>query len=49
MQFDDVSLKRLTVTPLKRAKPNRFTASTIQRLNAFAWTRGGELPQCEHD
>jgi hypothetical protein len=36
MQFDDVSLKRLTVTPLKRAKPNRFTASTIQRLNAFA-------------
>jgi hypothetical protein len=36
MQFDDVSLKHLGVTPLKRAKPNRFNASTLQRLNAFA-------------
>jgi len=36
MRSDDVSLKRLSVTPLKRAKPNRFNGSTLQRLNAFA-------------
>ena len=36
MLSDDVSLKRLSVTPLKRAKPNRFNSSTLQRLNAFA-------------
>ncbi len=36
MRFDDVSLKRLSVPPLKRAKSNRFNASTLQRLNAFA-------------
>jgi len=36
MRSDDVSLKHLSVTPLKRAKPNRFNASTLQRLNAFA-------------
>src|SRR5262249_39496016 len=36
MQFDDVSLKRLSIAPLKRAKPNRLNASTLQRLNAFA-------------
>ena len=36
MQFDDVSLKRFSITPLKRAKPSRFNASTLQRLNAFA-------------
>jgi hypothetical protein len=36
MQQDDRSLKRLTVTPLKRAKPSRFNASTLRRFNAFA-------------
>jgi hypothetical protein len=36
MRSDDVSLKRLSVTPLRRAKSNRFNASTLQRLNAFA-------------
>jgi hypothetical protein len=36
MQQDDRSLKRLTVTPLKRAKPGRFNASTLRRFNAFA-------------
>src|SRR5258708_33968574 len=36
MRSDDVSLKRLSVTPLKRAKPNRFNGSTLQRLNGFA-------------
>jgi Tfp pilus assembly protein PilV len=44
MRFDDVSLKRLSVTPLKRAKPGRGNASTLQlrklsratRFNGFA-------------
>jgi hypothetical protein len=36
MLCDDVSLKRLGVTPLKRLKPNRFNASTLQRVNGFA-------------
>jgi hypothetical protein len=36
MQQDDRSLKRLTVTPLKGAKPSRFNASTLRRFNAFA-------------
>jgi len=36
MQFDDVSPRRLSVTPLKRAKLHRFTASTLPCLNAFA-------------
>ena len=36
MQRDDRSLKRLTVTPLKRAKPSRFNASKLRRFNAFA-------------
>jgi hypothetical protein len=36
MQQDDRSLKRLTVIPLKRAKPSRFNASTLRRFNAFA-------------
>jgi len=36
MQQDDRSLKRLPVTPLKRAKPSRFNASTLRRFNAFA-------------
>jgi Tfp pilus assembly protein PilV len=36
MLCDDVSLKRLSVTPLKRAKPGRFNASRPQRFNAFA-------------
>ena len=36
MQQDDRSLKRLPVTPLKRAKPSRFNASRLRRFNAFA-------------
>jgi len=44
MRFDDVSLKRLSGTPLKRAKPGRGNASTLQlrklsramRFNGFA-------------
>jgi hypothetical protein len=44
MRCDDVSLKRLSVATLKRAKPNVFNASTLQvpqlsratRCNAFA-------------
>ena len=36
MRRDDRSLKRPTVTPLKRAKPSRFNALTLQRFNAFA-------------
>ena len=37
MWSDDVSLKRLSVTPLKRAKSNRFNASTLgNAFNAFA-------------
>ena len=44
MQFDDVILKRLSITPLKRAKPGRGNASTLQlrklssatRFNGFA-------------
>ena len=29
-------LKRSSVTPLKRGKPNRFNVSTLRRFNAFA-------------
>jgi hypothetical protein len=36
MLCDDVSLKRLSVIPLKRAKPKRFNASRLQRFTAFA-------------
>ena len=36
MQQDDRSLKRLTVTPLKGAKPSRFNVSRLRRFNAFA-------------
>ena len=44
MRFDDVSLKRLSGTPLKPAKPGRGNASTLQlrklspstRFNGFA-------------
>jgi Tfp pilus assembly protein PilV len=36
MQRDSGSLKRVRVTPLKRAKLNRFNASTLQRSNGFA-------------
>ncbi len=36
MLCDDVSLKRLSVIPVKRAKPERFNASGLQRFNAFA-------------
>jgi Tfp pilus assembly protein PilV len=44
MRFDDVILKRLSITPLKRAKPSRFNASPLElrklspstRFNGFA-------------
>jgi hypothetical protein len=36
MRRDDRSLKRLTVTPSKRTKGNRFNLSTLHRFNAFA-------------
>lgn len=36
MLCDSRSLKRLSVTPLKRTKSNCFSASTLQRFNAFA-------------
>ena len=44
MRFDDVIFKRLSITPLKRAKPNRCNASTLElqklspstRFNGFA-------------
>ena len=36
MRRDNGSLKRLSVTPLKRAKPGGFNASTLQRFNGFA-------------
>jgi hypothetical protein len=36
MRSDDVSLKRLSATTLKQAKPGAFNASTLQHLNAFA-------------
>jgi Tfp pilus assembly protein PilV len=36
MRRDNGSLRRLSVTPLKRAKPGGFNASTLQRFNGFA-------------
>ena len=36
MRRDNGSLKRLSVTPLKRAKSGGFNASTLQRFNGFA-------------
>ena len=36
MRRDNGSLKRLSVTPLKRAKPGGLNASTLQRFNGFA-------------
>ena len=32
MRFDDVSLKRLSVTPLRRAKSNRFNAFALYEV-----------------
>jgi hypothetical protein len=39
MRFDDVILKRLSITPLKRAKPSRFNASMLELQKLSPSTR----------